>query len=124
MPRPSFQPTEEKRKLVKRLSALGLCHEDICDMVGLRSPKTLRKHFRLELSSGMAEANAVVARTAYEMALSGRFPVMTFFWEKCNAKRGEQVEEEEASKPCKVEIRFPGKKSVLENEMEASNGAA
>ena len=124
MPRPSFQPTEEQRKLVKRLSALGLCHEDICDMVGLRSPKTLRKHFRLELSSRMAEANAVVARTAYEMALSGRFPVMTFFWEKCNAKRGEQVEEEEASKPCKVEIRFPGKKSVLENEMEASNGAA
>lgn len=110
--------------MVKRLSALGLCHEDICDMVGLRSPKTLRKHFRLELSSGMAEANAVVARTAYEMALSGRFPAMTLFWDKCNAKRGEQVEEEESSKPCKVEIRFPGKKSVLENEMEASNGAA
>jgi hypothetical protein len=112
MPRPSFQPTEEQRKVVKSLSALGLCHENICDMVGVRSPKTLRKHFRQELSNGMAEANALVARTAYEMALSGRFPAMTFFWAKCNGKRAETVEEEEPIKPGKVEIRFPGKEGV------------
>src|SRR4051795_12394354 len=69
--------------MVKSLSAMGLRQEDISNMVGLRSPKTLRKHFRQELSSGMAEANAAVAHVAYEMAVSGRFPAMTFFWEKC-----------------------------------------
>ena len=46
MPRPSFKATAEQRKLVKSLAAVGLRQEQICAMVGLRSPKTLRKHFR------------------------------------------------------------------------------
>ncbi|MFL6416150.1 MAG: hypothetical protein ACJ74Y_10850 [Bryobacteraceae bacterium] len=54
-------------------------------MVGVRSPKTLRKHFEAELASGMAEANAVVARVASEMAVSGGFPVMSFFWTNVKA---------------------------------------
>jgi hypothetical protein len=123
VPRPSFQPKEEQRKLVKSLSAMGLCQDDICDMVGLRSPKTLRKHFRQELASGMAEANTAVARVAYEMAVSGRYPAMTFFWAKCQRKRVEQVEEEEPTKPYKVEIRFPGKEGVPAYGSEASHAA-
>ena len=91
-------------------------------MVGVRSPKTLRKHFRQELSSGMAEANAVVARVAYEMALSGRYPAMTIFWTKCQSKRVEQVEEEEPMKPSKVELRFPGKEDRPEYQTRIFHG--
>ena len=83
MPRPSFRPTPEQRKLVRSLAGMGLRQEWICQMLGLRSPKTLRKHFRAELSKGLAEATAAVARTAYEMALSGRCPAMLLFWLKC-----------------------------------------
>jgi hypothetical protein len=85
MPRPSFRPTPEQRKLVKSLAAVGLRQEWICGMLRLRSPKTLRKHFPEELSKGLAEATAAVARTAYEMALSGRYPAMLLFWLKCQA---------------------------------------
>ncbi len=80
MPRLSFRPTKERRKLVKTLAALGVCHEDIATAIGIRSPKTLRKHFRKELACGMAEANAAVTRVAYEMATSGKLPIMTRFW--------------------------------------------
>src|SRR3954454_5114682 len=79
-PRPSFQPNKGRRKLVKSLAVLGLRHEDIAIALGIRSPKTLRKHFRKELAGGMAEANAAVTRVAYEMAASGKMPMMTRFW--------------------------------------------
>ncbi|MFL6350494.1 MAG: hypothetical protein ACJ74Z_01395 [Bryobacteraceae bacterium] len=85
MPRPKFKPTEEQRKLVKTLSAIDLRQDHICTMVGLRSPKTLRKCFSRELSQGLAEATAMVARTAYEMAMSGDYTPMMLFWLKCHA---------------------------------------
>jgi hypothetical protein len=85
MPRPSFRATPEQRKLVRSLAALGVPQQGICVLVGLRSPKTLRKHFRPELFNGLAEATAAVARTAYEMAVSGRYPAMSMFWDKCQS---------------------------------------
>ena len=94
MPRPSFRPTPEQRKLVKSLAAVGLRQEWICGMLRLRSPKTLRKHFPEELSKGLAEATAAVARTAYEMALSGRYPAMLLFWLKCQAPGGPLLDTE------------------------------
>ena len=95
MPRPSFKPTAEQRKLVKSLAAVGLRQEQICDMLRLRSPKTLRKHFRAELDNGLAEATAAITRTAYEMALSGRYPAMLLFWLKCQLPAAPLAETEE-----------------------------
>jgi hypothetical protein len=80
MPRPSFRPTKEQKKLVKALAAIALPHDKIALTIGIRSPKTLRKHFRRELANGYAEAVAAVTRTAYEMAVSGKYPDMTEYW--------------------------------------------
>ena len=80
MPRPSFKATRDQRKLVKSMAALGLRQEQIATTIGLRSPKTLRKHFRQEITRGSAEANAAVTRVAFEMATSGKWPVMTRYW--------------------------------------------
>jgi hypothetical protein len=71
MPRPKLNPTEEQRRLVKKLAAVGTKHEDIAHMVNIRSPKTLRKHFREELDRGAAEANASVAGALYKKAMDG-----------------------------------------------------
>jgi len=65
MPRPKLNPTEEQRRKVKILSACGTPHEKIAEAMGIRSPKTLRKHFREELDLGALEANAKVASTLY-----------------------------------------------------------
>jgi hypothetical protein len=39
MPRPKLNPTEEQRRLVKSLAAVGIPHEDIARKIGFRSPK-------------------------------------------------------------------------------------
>src|SRR3954451_18858912 len=72
MARPSLQPKQGQRKLVKRLSAFGLPQQQICAWVGMRSPKTLRKHFREELK-GRATAEVVELRAAYKTGPSGRY---------------------------------------------------
>jgi hypothetical protein len=90
MPRPRFKPTSVNRQTVKTLAALGVPQEHIARQVGLRSPKTLRRHFRRELDDGAAEANAKVAQTAYQMATSGKYPWATAFWLKARAGWNDQ----------------------------------
>src|SRR4051794_16838847 len=72
MARPSLQPKQEQRTLVKSLSAMGLPQQQICAWVGMRSPKTLRKHFGEELKQ-RATAEVVELRSAYETEPSGRY---------------------------------------------------
>jgi hypothetical protein len=78
--RPRFKPTKDQRKLVRSLAAIGLRQEHIAVAVGIRSPKTLRKHFGKDIALGTAEATATVAAAACEMAISGDFPGVTRFW--------------------------------------------
>jgi len=82
MPRPPLQPTDEQRRLVKSMSAMGIPHEDIAPMINIRSAKTLRTHFRKELDRGMTEANYKVAQTLFQMATSGEHLGATIFWAK------------------------------------------
>jgi hypothetical protein len=98
MPRPSFKPMKDQRKLIKSLAAMGLPHEDICTVLRLRSPKTLRKYFHRELFEGVAEATAQVSRTAFEMAISGDYPAMTYFWLKCQVPSYEELDTQEEKK--------------------------
>ena len=82
MPRPQLNPTEDQRHLVKSMAAVGISQEQIALKIGVRSPKTLRKHFRKELDLGMTEANYKVAQTLFQMATSGECPAATIFWAK------------------------------------------
>ena len=85
MARPTFIPTDEQRRLVKSLAAYGMKHDAIARRLGIRSTKTLCKHFREELDSGDTEANAQVAQTLFQMAISGEQPASTMFWLKTRA---------------------------------------
>jgi hypothetical protein len=81
MPRPKHNPTPEKRKLVKDLSAVGLPQEQIARKVGIRSSKTLRLHYREELDMGTIDANASVAGALYKKAMDGDTRAQTFWLE-------------------------------------------
>lgn len=72
----------------------------------------------------MAEANAVVARMAYEMAISGRCPAMTFFWMKCNVQPPEPVEDDEPQKNWTSELHFLDKNGVPTAEPQVIHGKA
>jgi len=52
MPRPKLNPTEEQRRMVKTMAAMGGKQEEIAMKIGIHSPKTLRKYFRNELDQG------------------------------------------------------------------------
>jgi len=97
MPRPAIKPSDEQRRLVRSLSAFGVLQEQIAKRVGIRSAKTLRKHYREELDRGALEANTNVAQTLYKMATSGNNPAATFFWLKCRAGWKERPVVEQAS---------------------------
>jgi predicted ArsR family transcriptional regulator len=72
--------------MVKTMAALGTRHEDIAAILDI-TPKTLRKHFRRELTRGAIEANAKVGQTLFSMATSGRNIAATIYWERTRGTR-------------------------------------
>ena len=82
MPRPKFISTEDRRRTVRAMAGFGMTQQDIATSLGLRSTKTLRKHFPKELGGGTVDAKARVAQTLYQMATSGKHPAATIFWTK------------------------------------------
>jgi hypothetical protein len=86
MPKSSYQPSVEKRNLVKTLAGLGLRHHEICPHIGLRSPKTLRRYYASELALGIAESTVNVLKTSFRLASSGKDPAMTKFFLKTRGR--------------------------------------
>ena len=89
--RPAYQPSDEERQLVSKLSGMGVKQSEICELIindktnRAISEDTLRKHFAAEIASGRAIAKSKVMKTAYRMAISGEVPAMTMFWLKTQA---------------------------------------
>ena len=79
MGRPKFEPTEQDRAAVKLLAAVGTPHESIAKKIGIRSPKTLRRHFRDELDLAAIEANANVGGALYNSAVGGNTEAQKFW---------------------------------------------
>lgn len=77
--RPAFEPTDEQRRIVKGLAALGLPYRDIGYVLGV-SEDTVEKYFRQELDVGPVEANARVGRFLYEQAQKNL--TAAIFWAK------------------------------------------
>jgi len=76
-----FSPSDEQRRTVKALAAVGVPHEAIARHLDIDA-KTLRKHFRQELDHGMLEANVKVAQTLFTMATVDRNTAACIFWLK------------------------------------------
>jgi hypothetical protein len=70
--------------MVKTMTAMGAKQEDVASRIGVRSEKTLRKHFRTELDQGGSEANMSVAQALYKKAKDGDVKA-AMFWLKCRA---------------------------------------
>lgn len=84
MPRPKLNPTTRQRDIVKSMAACGVPHEQIAKQVSIRSAKTLRKHFRVELDTGATEANYEMAKSLFMKGKGGDVDAAKF-WLKCRA---------------------------------------
>lgn len=67
MAAPFHKPTPETRAEVKAMATYGVTHIQIASYVGI-DPKTLRRHYREELDSAMAEAHTRVGKFLYNAA--------------------------------------------------------
>jgi hypothetical protein len=92
---PPFEPTEEQRRTVEMMSAMGIPQEDICQVILGRNgkpidAKTLRKHFSEELATAAMKANVKVANALFRMATDpkGGMKAVTaqIFWLKTRAR--------------------------------------
>jgi len=93
MARPKFQPTAAQQANVKAMAGYGIPQEDICRVITWRDArgadhaidlKTLRKHFREELDTGLVTATSKVADTLFKKAIGGNVVAM-IFWLKARA---------------------------------------
>ena len=88
--RPGNQPfvaTEKDRRQVEVMTGLGLTQEQIGKILGF-SEDTLQRHFRAELDSGVAKANAQVAQNLFSIATSRDqgSVAAAIFWMKSRGK--------------------------------------
>lgn len=82
---PGFNPTMAQAREVAVMSCLGMEPKDIALVLNVEE-KLLKLYYSKELKVSANIANAMVARQALNMAMSGRFPDMTKFWLKSRAK--------------------------------------
>ena len=104
MARPAFEPTDSQRKLVQNYATVGTRQEDIAQILDI-DLKTLRKHFRQELTHGKINANAEVAKSLYTQCLGGNTTAM-IFWLKTQAKWREMDEDKDDKDPPPLAMNF------------------
>lgn len=78
---PGFVPSAYQARQVAVMAALGLEAKDIALVLDIEEAM-VKLYYKRELRVTHNLANAMVAREALKMALSGRYPDMTKFWLK------------------------------------------
>ncbi|MCB1470379.1 MAG: hypothetical protein KDK08_25245 [Rhizobiaceae bacterium] len=87
MGRPRHEPDANQRRQVETLAGYGIPEHEIANLIGI-DPKTLRRHYREELTHGHTKANAKVAENLFRKATGeGRESVTAaIFWLKTRAR--------------------------------------
>ena len=76
-------PTDESKKLVRSLSAVGIKYVDIASKLEI-SDDTLVKHYKKDLEDGRTDANASIGQTLFQQATNGN-TAAAIFWLKTRA---------------------------------------
>ena len=82
--RPAHVPTEETRKQVEMMSAVGITSEQIAAFLDI-CPDLLPKYYAEERRSGAMKANVKVASSLYQQAINGNVTAQ-IFW--CKTRLG------------------------------------
>jgi AraC-like DNA-binding protein len=72
-----YEPTDDQRALGENAAAFGLTQADIAEQLKI-DEKTLRKHFKDELSGGKFKVDMLAGKTVTELMRSrARVPILT-----------------------------------------------
>lgn len=104
--RPRWTPTDEQRRQVKIMSAMGLTPEAIGSVLSVSAP-TIRRWCRVELETGSVEANLKVAQSLFRQATHPTRPnvVAAIFWTKARMGWRDRDVGKEYESPAKKEER-------------------
>ncbi len=112
--RPWHKVTDETRRVVLEAIGLGLQQNNVARLLGI-SPKTLRRHYRHEIDTGIDQVNLDVARALYTRASSGKDTIASIFMLKARAG-WKEASSQEAALPQKIEVTFALPESVTEEK--------
>ena len=77
------KPTDDSKKLVRSLSAVGIRYVDIAHKLDI-TDDTLVKHYKKDLEDGRIDANASIGQTLFQQAKDGNTSA-AIFWLKTRA---------------------------------------
>ncbi len=99
-------PTDEQRRQVKLLAAIGTPQEHIGKIIGVSEP-TLRRACKYELAMGTIEANVAVSKTLFREATKPKKPSIAaaIWWEKTRQGRSDQSSRASDETPAKKQER-------------------
>lgn len=80
-----YEPTQKDRELVESLAGIGITHQMICNVIGIKKRDTLDKYYREELDRGKAKACAKVAKKLFDKCMEGD-TASILFW--CKTQMG------------------------------------
>lgn len=75
--------TDENKRLVKNLAAVGIRYVDIAQKLDIKDD-TLVKYYKKELEEGRIDANAAIGQTLFQQAKDGNTSA-AIFWLKTRA---------------------------------------
>tara|TARA_B100000424_G_scaffold52662_1_gene37674 strand:- start:811 stop:1260 length:450 start_codon:yes stop_codon:yes gene_type:complete len=81
--RPEYKKTDEDAKNVEALTIAGVPQKLVSKILKISEP-TLRKHYRDELDTSKAKANAVISQSLFKLAREGNVTAQ-IFWLKTQA---------------------------------------
>ena len=126
--RPEYQKTDEDAKNVEALTIAGVPQKLVSKILKISEP-TLRKHYRDELDTSKAKANAVISQSLFKLAREGNVTAQIFWlktqagWKEKNAleltgKDGDKLftEERQLIEIRKIfdEINFSKQTNIIE----------
>jgi hypothetical protein len=104
--RPSYKPTDDDRKTVSLMCAVGIPHEGIAACIGDGiDDKTMRRHFAEELKTAKIKANAKIGGSIFNAAMAGNMTAAGL-WAKTQMGWKEKQEIEHTGKIETIERVF------------------
>lgn len=83
--KPPYKPTDDDRRTVELMTAIGTSQENVARCVGDGIDlKTLRKYYREELDTAVIKANAKVGGSMFNKAIAGDVSAQKY-WMGCRA---------------------------------------
>lgn len=119
--RPKEDPVGE---LIEACSLAGIPQREIAKAIGV-SMTTLSEKYRERLDVAVTAKKTQLAKTAWNMAISGKVPAMTMFM--CKTQLGWRERDKEDQQPTAFNLTIvsgerPARLNVVEEDKEAVNG--